>query len=140
VATETDFGRIVSDFDHIYFTRSIPVRTTIKELRQIIYEEIETLGENMRTPEYMSMTQHADLGGSEESEVEQEASLATLGEKVFLDILKTRDSLKRAVGGIMRMSDHPDALSSGNEMDFANTHADLSMVLDSLEEAIERMR
>lgn len=115
------------------------MKIKLTELRQIISDEIRSIDENMRTPEYMSMTQQANLGGSEESEVEQEASLATLGERVILSLFENRVSLERIISDIQAMSNHPESQELGLEMQFADYHADLSMVLDSLNQAINKM-
>lgn len=115
------------------------MKVTLGELRQIISDEIGILDEDMRTPEYMSMTQHANLGGSEESEVEQEVSLATLGERVLIGLFETRASLENIISKIEAMTTHPETKDRGLEMQFVDNHADLSMVLDSLNSAIGKM-
>lgn len=116
------------------------MKIKLNELRQIISDEIRSIDENMRTPEYMSMTQQANLGGSEESEVEQEVSLATLGERVILGLFESRAALEIIISDIEVMSNHHESQQLGLEMQFADNHADLSMVLDSLNQAINKMK
>ena len=116
------------------------MRITLQELRQIISAEISGLSEDMRTPEFMSMTQGARLGGSEESEVEQEVSLATLGERVLLGLFGIRGSLETVLSEIEDMANHHESQSRGLEMQFADSHAELAMVLSNLEQAIDRMK
>ena len=92
-----------------------------------------------RLPEYMNITQGADIGGSEESEVEQEVSLATLGEKVFLGLSGLRSSLADVLDDVEIMSFHPESRRDGLEMQFQGVHEDLAVSLAVLDAAIKKM-
>jgi len=100
--------------------------------------EQRSLREEM-TPEFMSMTQGASLGGSEESEVEQEVSLATLGEKVFFGLTEARAGLLEVLESVEVMSFHREAQDLGLEMRFQSVHEDLSVSLAVLDAAIKKL-
>ena len=71
--------------------------------------------------------------------MEQEVSLATLGEKVFLGLTGLRSSLADVLDDVEIMSFHPESRRDGLEMQFQGVHEDLSASLAVLDAAIKKM-
>ena len=116
------------------------MKITRKTLRNIILAEARRLHEVTETPEYMAMNYpNVDIGGSEEPEMEQEVSLADLGERVTINLKETLDSLRYVVSDIGGMVEHRESEEMGYEKKFINDHAALSHVLNLLEDAIGNM-